>query len=260
MSVDLAADLTLALELADIADARTLPRFENRTFTVDWKANDTEVTEVDRDTEAALVSRLREARPDHAVIGEEHGEGGSAGAASQWIIDPIDGTSGFSRGIPIWATLIALAVGGEIVVGVVSAPALARRWWAARGMGAFASGRAMQVSNIDRIGDAQVSVTLNDGWCDLGLSAALVGLQLSARRSRGVGDFWQHMLVAEGAMDIAVDAIGVEPYDVAAVKIIVEESGGTFTDRLGEARIDSGSAISSNGLLHADVLARLTPT
>jgi histidinol-phosphatase len=259
MTVELADELELALELADLADSCTLPPFEARAFSVEWKANDTEVTEVDRDTESALVARLREARPDHAVFGEEHGVGGSASATHRWIIDPIDGTSGFTRGIPVWATLIALEIDGEVAVGVVSAPALGRRWWAAADAGAFVGGRQIHVSSIDRIADAQVCVTFSEGWNELGLTGALVDLQRSARRARGLGDFWQHMLVAEGAVDVAIDAIGIEPYDVAAVKVIVEEAGGTFTDRSGERRIDSGSAITSNGVLHAEVLARLTP-
>jgi histidinol-phosphatase len=251
------ADLALALELADIADDHTLPPFEARSFTVAWKADDTEVTDVDRETEGTLVEHLRRARPHDSVLGEEGGLAGASGATRQWIIDPIDGTSGFSRGMPIWATLIALADGDDLSVAVVSAPALGRRWWATRGGGASCGGHPIRVSTVDRLADAQVSVTFNDGWDDLGLTGALVDLQRAARRGRGVGDFWQHMLVAEGAMDVAVDAIGVAPYDVAAVKLIVEEAGGTFTDRHGAPRFDTGSAISSNGVLHSEVLARL---
>ena len=164
------------------------------------------------------------------------------------------------RGIPVWATLIALvhADDGVVVVGVVSAPALGRRWWASRGGGTFADGRRCRVSDVDTIAAAQVSVTLNAGWDDLGLTPALVGLARDARRARGFGDFWQHALVAEGALDVAVDAVGVAPYDIAAVRLLVEEAGGTFTDRHGVATHEHDTAISTNGHLHAEVLRRLT--
>jgi histidinol-phosphatase len=251
------AELELALELADLADALTLPAYERRAFTVESKADRTEVTEVDRATEAALVDRLATARPAHAVYGEE---GGRRGGEQEWcwIVDPIDGTSGFTRGIPVWATLLALSHAARgPVVGVVSAPALRRRWWAADGLGAFVDGQPCRVSTVDSLAAAQVSVTINDGWRRAGRAEALAQLSADARRGRGFGDFWQHVLVAEGALDVAVDAIGVAPYDLAAPKVIVEQAGGTFTDRFGTATHESDSAISSNGLLHAEVLARL---
>ena len=167
------------------------------------------------------------------------------------MIDPIDGTSNFVRGIPIWATLIALThVQHGAVVGVVSAPALQRRWWAAKGLGAFADGRACRVSTVDQLDAAQVCVTFSKGWDEAGLTDKLVALQQQAYRARGFGDFWQHMLVAEGAIDLAIDAIGLAPYDLAAVMVVVEEAGGTFTDRHGERTYVNDSAISSNGLLH----------
>jgi histidinol-phosphatase len=266
LPADLAADLGLALELAEAADAFTLPRYESRSLRVDRKDDRTEVTEADRGAETLLVERLLAARPEHAVFGEEHGLQGSPDATWRWVIDPIDGTSGFVRGIPVWGTLIALTRtvdgtdGGvmEAVLGVVSAPALGRRWWAARGLGTFADGRACQVSTVDRLEDAQVCVTFNDGWDRLGLTDELVRLQRTAHRARGFGDFWQHCLVAEGAVDVAIDAVGVAAYDIAAVSVIVEEAGGRFTDRHGERRLDTGTAISSNGLLHDPALARLS--
>lgn len=274
-----ADDLDVAQRVADRVDRFTLHHFSERDFSVDWKVNDTEVTEIDRDAETMIVSMLRAARPDDAVFGEEHGLGGDESSEWRWVIDPIDGTSGFVRGIPVWATLIALThVDRGPVLGLVSAPALDRRWWGGPGLGAFTTTthpskthtaepnslngdedqiRRLAVSTVDRLADAQVSITHNSGWDDLGLTANLVRLQQQARRSRGMGDFWQHMLVAEGAMDVAVDAIGVAPYDLAAVKPIVEAAGGRFTDRNGVATHEHDSAVSSNGVLHETVLALL---
>ncbi len=258
-TLDVSVDLELALELADLADAITLPPFRDRSFTLDWKANRTEVTEIDRAAETAIVERVLRARPDHRVLGEEHGTGGRADSPWQWIIDPIDGTSGYVRGIPVWATLIALAHDDDgVVAGVVSAPALGRRWWAARGLGTHADGRPCRVSDVASLAEAQVSITLNDGWDRLGLTAAVVGLAQGARRARGFGDFWQHALVAEGAIDVAVDAVGVAPYDIAAVRILVEEAGGRLTDRHGRATHESDTAISTNGILHDEVLTTLS--
>jgi histidinol-phosphatase len=257
--MDLDGELALALELADLADGITSAPFAARDVAYDWKANQTEVTALDRGAEAAIVERLTTARPGHRVFGEELGTSGDPDSPWRWIVDPIDGTSGYVRGIPVWATLIALDhVDDGIVVGVVSAPALGHRWWAVRGAGAFADGRRCRVSTTDRIGDAQISITLNRGWDDLGLTPAVVGLAQEARRARGFGDFWQHCLVAEGALDVAVDAVGVAPYDIAAVQLIVEEAGGTFSDRHGVATYENDTAISSNGLLHAEVIDRLT--
>jgi histidinol-phosphatase len=255
-------ELALALELADAADALTLPRFERSDFTLGWKDNRTEVTEADRDAEQLLADRVLGARPDHAFFGEEHGLQGDPESPWRWIVDPIDGTSGFVRGIPVWASLIALThldgdAEPEVVVGVVSAPAMGRRWWAARGHGAFADGRACRVSTVDELSAAQVSVTFNRGWDDLGLTDELVAILREARRARGFGDFWQHCLVAEGAIDLAIDAVGVAPYDLAAVHLIVEEAGGRFTDRHGTATHEQPTAISSNGRLHDRIIARL---
>lgn len=252
-------ELALALDIADACDRFTLPHYEARSVDVDWKENHTEVTVVDRTTETMVVDRLTGARPHHGVFGEEHGLTGDVSSPWRWVVDPIDGTSGFVRGIPVWATLIALTHADRgAMVGVVSAPALGHRWWAARGLGAYADGRPCRVSDIGRLDDAQVSVTFNDGWDALGLTGELVRLQQAARRARGFGDFWQHCLVAEGAVDVAVDAVGVAIYDLAAVSVIVEEAGGRFTDRHGTRALDTGTAISSNGLLHDDVIARLS--
>ena len=259
MTVGLGAELTLALRLADAADALTLPAFDGRDFTLDWKANATEVTEIDRGTETLIAEMLEAERPHHGRYGEEHGLAGDTESPWRWVIDPIDGTSGFVRGIPVWATLIALTHADDgVVVGVVSAPALGRRWSAARGLGTFVNGRPCRVSITAELADAQVSLTPNDGWNRLGLMPALTALGQHARRVRGFGDFWQHCLVAEGAIDIAVDAVGVAPYDLAAVRVIVEEAGGRFTDRHGEPTHEHDTAVSTNGRLHAEVIDRLS--
>ena len=260
--LDLQADLKLALDVADVADAFTLPHFVDRDFTVDWKTNQTEVTEIDRQTETLIVNSLVAQRPDHGTCGEEHGLGGNETSLWRWVIDPIDGTSGFVRGIPVWASLIALTHDDIPVLGVVSAPALGFRWWGGVGLGAHVSvrgaERSISVSSVTALGDSQVCVTHNAGWDRLGLTERLVSLQQQARRSRGLGDFWQHMLVAEGAMDVAVDAVGVAPYDLAAIQPIVEAAGGTFTDRHGEATHLHDTAISSNGHMHDEVIALLS--
>ena len=257
MSSDWSTELELALELAAAADAITLPAFRSQTLAVERKRDGSEVTAADRAAEAAIRDRVAAARPDHGVFGEEFGRSGD-GSPWQWIVDPIDGTSGFVRGIPVWATLIALTHAElGVVAAAVSAPALGARWWAARGGGTFADGRRCHVSDVDRVADAQVSVTFSAGWDELGLTPVLTALAGEARRARGFGDFWQHALVAEGAVDVAIDAVGVAPYDIAAVRLLVEEAGGMLTDREGVATHEGGTAISTNGVLHAEVLRRL---
>lgn len=258
---DLAADLAFGLDLARIADAITLPYYAQRSFSLDWKANRTEVTEADREAESAISSEVAAQRPGDGLFGEEHGLVGNIESPWRWVIDPIDGTSNFVRGIPVWATLIALThVDHGPVVGVVSAPALSRRWWAASGLGAFADGRPCSVSTVARLDEAQVSVTFCKEWDETGLTDQLVALQQAAYRARGFGDFWQHMLVAEGAIDLAIDAIGLAPYDLAAVMVVVEEAGGTFTDRHGQRTYLNDSAVSSNGLLHHHIESLRAPS
>lgn len=254
-------ELAVALALADLCDSVTLPLFESRSLTVEHKADQSEVTEADREAERLVVEHLAQARPEHAVFGEEHGRAGASASPWTWIIDPIDGTSGYSRGIPIWASLIALEHRDHgLCVSMVSAPALGRRWWATAGGGAWANGHRCEVSSVDRVSEAQINLILNDGWSELGATDALVGLALEARRARGIGDFWQHCLVAEGALDVAIDAVGLQPYDIAAVRLLVEEAGGTLTDHLGQHSHAGPTAISSNGALHTEVLRRLGST
>jgi histidinol-phosphatase len=179
------------------------------------------------------------------VLGEELGASPGQ-AARRWIVDPIDGTRNYSRGIPVWATLIALEEGGSLRLGVVSAPALGLRWWAERGGGAFAGSRPIRVSAVARIEDAVLCVTPEN---------PVPELAGRAWHTRGFGDFWAHMLVAEGVVDGAIDAIGVSLWDLAAVQVVVEEAGGRFSDAAGAARADGGTGVSSNGLLHDELLA-----
>jgi histidinol-phosphatase len=220
------ADLAFALSLADDADAIALPRFRATDLRVDTKPDLTPVSEADSAVEARLRERLERERPGEAVLGEEEGGTDESG----WIVDPIDGTRNYTRGIPVWATLIAFADR----VAVVSAPALGRRWWAVRGVGAYANGMRIAVSAIDRLADATVLYALDR----LPPPAAF-----DAWHVRGFGDFWAHMLVAEGAAEVAVDAAGLAVWDTAAIRVIVEEAGGRFDD-----------PVSSNGRLDVSPL------
>jgi histidinol-phosphatase len=251
---DLDAELALALELADLADTITLPHFRSSDLLIEHKADRSEVTAADRGSEAAMRRRLAEARPDHAVLGEEEGLIGRADARARWIIDPIDGTSNYVKGVPIWATLIALELDGSLVVGVASAPALGRRWWAAAGRGAFADGHRIGVSSVASLDEAHLAYTDVGAFYEHGSGDALVSLSRRSWRGRGLGDFWMHVLVAEGAFDVAVEPV-VSLWDLAAIQVIVEQAGGRFTTLDGEVRADGGSACSTNGLLHDEVLA-----
>jgi histidinol-phosphatase len=241
-------DLALALSLADAADAISLNRYGASDLLVETKPDLTPVTEVDRAVEKVIRERLAVERPDDGMLGEEFGVSG--GGNRRWIVDPIDGTRNYSRGIPVWATLIALEEDGELRLGVVSAPALHRRWHAERGGGAWVNDDRVRVSAVRRIEDAVLSFALEQPI------PALAGY---AWHARGYGDFWAHMLVAEGAVDGAVDAVGVKIWDLAAIQPIVEEAGGRFTDATGVARVDGGTAITSNGHLHAALLDAVGP-
>ena len=254
---DLAELLQVALHASDAADAISLSGFISRSFGVTRKANNSEVTDIDRATEQAIVASLNSARPDYGIYGEEFGTSGQANAEATWVIDPIDGTTNFVRGVPVWATLIALVRNGVPELGVVSAPAMGFRWWATTGGGAFFNGTRIYASSTAAVSEAHVSTTPNAGWQAVGGIPKLVQLQTDALRARGFGDFWQHMLVAQGAIDVAVDVIGLQPYDNAAIYPIVQEAGGTITDRFGNADWRADSSVSSNGVLHAEVIARL---
>jgi histidinol-phosphatase len=237
------ADLAFALELADAADALSLPRFRAVDLHVETKPDLTPVTDADRAVERALRERIERERPGDEVLGEE--EGGTDGA-DRWIIDPIDGTKNFSRGIPVWATLIALERDGRMVCGVASAPALGHRWWASRGGGAWRDGDRIEVSSIASLASAAVACTH---------ARDLARLEPLAWHARGLGDFWQHMLVAEGSLDSAVDA-RLEVWDYAAVALIVEEAGGRASTLDGSAVTRGAQVVSTNGLLHDEVLAQ----
>jgi histidinol-phosphatase len=245
-------DLAFALRLADAADAITLARFRAADQVVETKPDLTPVTEADRAVERELRARIATERPGHGIVGEELGTQGEGPV--RWILDPIDGTKNFIRGVPVFATLIALERDGRVELGVVSAPALGRRWWAARGQGAFANGQPARVSRVASLGDANLLYSSLAGWEARGRGEAMTTLLRRAWRTRGFGDFWMHMLVAEGAADVAVEP-EVSLWDLAPLQIIVEEAGGRFTDLKGRARPDGGSALSTNGLLHDEVLA-----
>jgi histidinol-phosphatase len=257
-------DLRFAHVLADAADDITVRRFRATDLHVDTKPDLTPVSDADKSTEESLRGVLRRARPRDAMLGEEFGRaGGSAGSARCWVIDPIDGTKNYVRGLPVWATLIALMEGSEVVVGVASAPALGRRWWAALGGGAW-TGRSLtkasrcQVSGVTDLADASMSYSSLGGWADAGRQDGFLDLARSVWRTRAYGDFWSHVLVAEGAVDIAAEP-EVSLWDLAALQIIVEEAGGMFTSLDGRATPDGGSAVSTNGALHPEVLRRLAP-
>jgi len=260
---DLAADLALALDLADRADAISIDRFRAVDLRVTTKPDRTPVTDADQAVERSIRDGLTAARPDDGILGEEYGTavGVGAGAHRQWIIDPIDGTANFLRGVPIWGTLIALAVDAVPVLGVVSAPALGQRWWGAHGLGAHTAhhggaARRLAVSGVSDLADASLSYNSLPGWDQAGRLNPIIALARSVWRARAIGDMWSYMLVAEGAIDIAGE-FDLQPYDMAAVQPIIEEAGGRFTSVDGEPGPWHGSALATNGLLHEEVLQRL---
>jgi len=257
--VSLLADLALAHELADAADVRTMARFRAADLRVDRKPDLTPVSDADLAVEQAVRTLLASRRPRDAVLGEEHGTTGDG--PRQWVVDPIDGTKNFVRGVPVWATLVALQVEGSVDVGVVSAPALRRRWWAARGAGAHAgtsqaSSRSLRVSGVTALADASLSFSSLSGWQEAGRLTGLLDLTRELWRTRAYGDFWSHVLVAEGAVDVSCEP-EVSLWDLAPLQVVVEEAGGRFTDLSGRARPDGGSVVCTNGLLHDRVLDAL---
>ena len=277
-SFDLQDDLALAHALADMADAITLDRYQAQDLVVTNKPDNTPVTDADRAVETAIREALVTHRITDGLVGEEFGsDKGSSGR--YWVIDPIDGTKNFMRGVPTWATLIALvqldSTGNEeVVVGIASAPALARRWAAAKGHGAtvrFSAStgdelaedfesrpleKKISVSKVSTLSDASISYSDFVGWGDR--LEPFQKMLANAWRTRGIGDFWSHMLVAEGAVDVAIEPV-LAVWDMAALDIIVREAGGTFTNTAGHNGPFGGSGVSTNGLLHNAVINGLNP-
>ena len=276
--IDLPDDLALAHALADLADAISLDRYQAQDLVVTTKPDNTPVTDADRAVETAIREALATHRQTDGLVGEEFGsDKGTSGR--YWVIDPIDGTKNFMRGVPTWATLIALVnvdSSGieEVIVGIASAPALARRWSAAKGHGAFvrfSSGniddlsedlgassneKKISVSKVAKLSDASISYSDFVGWEDR--LEPFQKMLANAWRTRGIGDFWSHMLVAEGAVDIAIEP-KLAVWDMAALDIIVREAGGAFTNTAGQNGPFGGSGVSTNGVLHNAVINGLNP-
>jgi histidinol-phosphatase len=259
--MDIDWHLSLALELADKADAITMARFRAHDLVVETKPDLTPVSEADRAVEDTIREHLAIAAHEHAVLGEEFGTQGDDDAAFRWIVDPIDGTKNYVRGVPVWATLLGLEFEGDLVVGVVSAPALHTRWWAGKGTGAFRNGDSIHVSAVNDLDDAQLSFAWDttERFLADGIGGRMLDLAHRCWRTRGLGDFWQHMLVAEGAFDIAIDPI-VSMWDVAALVPIIDEAGGRWSTLAGARDADGGSFVTSNARLHDVALGALNVT
>jgi histidinol-phosphatase len=246
-------DLYLALKMADHADEISLKRFRSLGLLVETKPDRTPVTDADRAVEVELRSIVADYQPTDSFIGEEFENTGSSNR--NWIVDPIDGTANYLRGVPIWATLIALRVDGVITTSVVSAPALGRRWWAQRGNGAFTmdldgSVRSLQVSKISKLEDSSISYNSLQLWDESDKLPQLIDLSRKVWRTRAYGDFYSYMLLAEGSLDLVAEH-DLKIYDIAALVPIVEEAGGQFSDLAGPLNDQSSSVMASNGLLHA---------
>lgn len=255
-------DLALALLLADAADTLTLTRFGASDLRVDTKPDLTPVTDADRAVEELVRRTLAAERPTDGVLGEEYGA--DERGERCWIVDPVDGTKNFVRGVPVWATLLALQVEGHTRVGVVSAPALGRRWWAARGAGAWTRYGAgdptrCRVSAVATLADASLSYSSLSGWEQRRRLSGFLELQRRVWRTRAYGDFWSHALVAEGAVDLSAEP-EVSLWDLAALDVLVEEAGGRFTDLDGNPGPGGGSVVCSNGMVHDETLALLAGT
>lgn len=254
-------DLRLAHVIADQVDSLTMSRFKAQDLRVETKPDLTPVSDADKTAEEIVRGQLSRARPRDAVHGEEMGDTGHG--PRRWIIDPIDGTKNFVRGVPVWATLIGLLDGDQVVVGLVSAPALGRRWWAAQGNGAWtgkslAAASQLHVSQVDRLEDASLSYSSLSGWEERGQLDAFLNLTRRTWRTRAYGDFWSHVLVAEGAVDLSAEP-ELSLHDMAALVPIVTEAGGTFTSIRGVPGPFGGSALVSNGRLHQAALEYLDP-
>ena len=249
--------LDLLHEIAVRTEDVALRFFRARDLRVDEKPDRSPVSEADREIESVVRAIVGERYPELAILGEEEGETGAGpgGGGARLIVDPIDGTRNFVRGIPIFATLLAIEDEGEIVAGVANAPALGVRWHAARGEGAFRDGRAIHVSGVRHL-DRALVLHGNLGTSEPAPPEGFLALARRAERTRGFGDFYQHVLVAEGAAEIALDP-AVQPWDVAALQILVEEAGGRATTIHGERAIRGGSLLTTNGALHPAALAAL---
>lgn len=249
---DLRDELALALRLADAGDAASMSRFDAPDLEVSTKADATHVTEADLATERAIRELLEAERPGDGIFGEEYGVSGDG--RRQWIIDPIDGTANYLKGIPMWTTLIALAIDGVPRVGVASQPAIGRRWWAATGLGAWTntpSGepRRLAVSSIDAVADSSISFQSIGQWREAGELDALERLTSAVWRDRGYGDAWPYMLLAEGRLEFVAE-FGVKEYDIAALVPIVTEAGGRFTSFAGNDSLSERSSLATNRVLH----------
>jgi histidinol-phosphatase len=255
-----ADDLALALRLADLADTISSARFDALDLDVSTKPDRSFVTDADLAVERAIRDLLEAERPEDGILGEEFGTSGTS--TRQWIIDPIDGTANFLRGVANWATLISLAVDGKPVVGVVSAPAMRSRWWAATGSGAWGqradetAPRRLAVSQVEDLADSSFSFQSIEQWEDAGRLDQLLALSRAVWRDRAYGDMWSYMLLAEGSID-AVAEFDVKEYDLGAHVPIVEEAGGRITDIDGDDSIATRSVLATNGRLHAQYLARV---
>lgn len=252
-------DLRLAHVLADAVERVTMGRFRADDLTVEAKPDLTLVSDADRAAEELIRSQLRRTRPRDAVVGEEFEPTGQS--RRTWVVDPIDGTHNYVRGVPIWGTLIALLEDDEPMMGLVAAPALGRRWWAATGSGAWAgrsltNAKRIRVSKVSAIADASVSLSSVTAWSPMGREGAILDLARDCWRERGFGDFWSYMLVAEGAVDVATEP-ELNLYDMAALVPIVREAGGRFTSLAGVEGCGGGNALATNGLLHDEILARI---
>lgn len=254
-------DLRLAHVLADSVDSLTMSRFKALDLQIETKPDLTPVTDADKAAEESIRSQLSRVRPRDAVLGEEFGSSGHG--SRRWVIDPIDGTKNFVRGVPVWATLIALVEDGRPVVGLVSAPALGKRWWAAEGTGAYmgkslASATRIRVSNVSELSDASLSYSSLTGWAERGNREEFLALTDDVWRTRAYGDFWSYCMVAEGAVDIACEP-ELNLYDMAALVPIITEAGGRFTSLDGVDGPFGGNALATNSILHTEVLQRLNP-
>ncbi len=254
-------DVGLLLEVADQVDRYTLAHFTQRDYQVYEKADLTPVSDIDRGAEQMIRQALAAARPDDLIYGEEYGGNAAEANQARWIIDPIDGTKNFVRGVPVWATLIGLELAGEMVASIVSAPALTRRWWAGRGLGSWRSfnggePQANKVSKIGELKDASFSYSSLSGWEERGSLEAFLELTRKVWRTRAYGDFYSYMLVAEGVVDAAAEP-ELEVYDMAALVPIVEEAGGRFTSLQGKKGCAGRDALATNSHLHQRILAML---